>query len=125
MGDGYSKWEALQPAMLKWWIAAERGLETGQSKLALILDQTTTCAQHFPEGLLMSHMLCRTSFANFFPSIDMARLALTQWTRSAPQNNIDGLAKVGDYYYCGLGVPNGGEKPMGIISWRQIHCHTQ
>lgn len=43
---------------------------------------------------------------NFFPSNDTARLALTQWTRSAAQNNVDALVKVGDYYYHGLGVPN-------------------
>lgn len=51
-------------------------------------------------------MLRRAGFANFFPSNDTARLALTQWTRSAAQNNVDALVKVGDYYYHGLGVPN-------------------
>jgi SEL1 protein len=51
-------------------------------------------------------MLRRTTFANFFPSNDTAKLALTQWTRSAAQNNIDALVKVGDYYYHGLGVPD-------------------
>jgi SEL1 protein len=50
--------------------------------------------------------LRRTTFANFFPSNDTAKLALTQWTRSAAQNNIDALVKVGDYYYHGLGVPD-------------------
>ena len=33
-----------------------------------------------------------------------ARLALTQWIRSAAQRNIDALVKVGDYYYHGLGL---------------------
>ncbi|TFY81441.1 hypothetical protein EWM64_g2573 [Hericium alpestre] len=33
-------------------------------------------------------------------------LALLQWTRSAAQNNVDALVKVGDYYYHGLGVPD-------------------
>ena len=51
-------------------------------------------------------LLSRTTFANFFPSNDTAKLALTQWTRSAAQNNIDALVKVGDYYYHGLGVPD-------------------
>jgi SEL1 protein len=51
-------------------------------------------------------MLRRAGFANFFPSNDTARLALTQWTRSAAQNNVDALVKVGDYYYQGLGVPD-------------------
>jgi TPR repeat protein len=48
-------------------------------------------------------MLHRT---NLLPSNDTARLALTQWTRSAAQNNVDALVKVGDYYYHGLGVPD-------------------
>ena len=34
----------------------------------------------------------------------MARLALTHWRRSAAQNNLDALVKVGDYYYHGLGI---------------------
>lgn len=38
------------------------------------------------------------------PSNDTARLALTQWIRSASQRNVDALVKVGDYYYHGLGV---------------------
>lgn len=33
-----------------------------------------------------------------------ARVALTQWTRSAAQRNVDALIKVGDYYFYGLGV---------------------
>ncbi|KAI0272118.1 hypothetical protein BGY98DRAFT_1002630 [Russula aff. rugulosa BPL654] len=82
-----------QLAMLKWWIAAERGHEIGQNNLAFVLDQD-------------KDMLHRTTFANFFPSNDTAKLALTQWTRSAAQNNIDALVKVGDYYYHGLGVPD-------------------
>lgn len=40
------------------------------------------------------------------PSNDTAQLALTQWTRSAAQRNVDALVKVGDYYYHGLGVPD-------------------
>jgi len=96
--EGEEAWEmgtssGKQLAMLKWWIAAERGIEIGQNNLAFILDQDKS-------------MLRRTSFANFFPSNDTARLALTQWTRSAAQNNVDALVKVGDYYYHGLGVPN-------------------
>ena len=32
------------------------------------------------------------------------RLALAYWTRSAAQDNVDALVKMGDYYYAGLGV---------------------
>ncbi|KAH9956533.1 hypothetical protein BC827DRAFT_1261800 [Russula dissimulans] len=96
--EGEEAWEAgtqsgKQLAMLKWWIAAERGVEIGQNNLAFILDQDKS-------------MLRRTGYTNFFPSNDTARLALTHWTRSAAQNNVDALVKVGDYYYNGLGVPD-------------------
>ncbi|KAH9050948.1 hypothetical protein EDB83DRAFT_2317047 [Lactarius deliciosus] len=86
-----------------WRVVAERGSwdedliregedawETGQNNLAFILDQDKS-------------MLHRT---DLLPSNDTARLALTQWTRSAAQNNVDALVKVGDYYYHGLGVPD-------------------
>lgn len=42
--EGEGAWETGTPsgkqlAMLKWWIAAERGVEIGQNNLAFILDQ--------------------------------------------------------------------------------------
>jgi len=46
-----------------------------------------------------------TRFSLTKPSNDSAALALTHWTRSAAQRNIDALVKVADYYYHGLGVP--------------------
>jgi SEL1 protein len=45
-----------------------------------------------------------TRFSPITPSENIAKLALTQWTRAAAQRNIDALVKVGDYYYHGLGV---------------------
>lgn len=50
-------------------------------------------------------MLRLTRFSPTKPSKDTARLALTQWTRSAAQRNVDALVKVGDYHYHGLGDP--------------------
>ncbi|KAJ7106038.1 hypothetical protein C8R43DRAFT_1165340 [Mycena crocata] len=78
-------------AMLKWWIAAERGSEAAQNNLAHVLDQDKS-------------VLRLTRFSPTTPSNETARLALTQWTRAAAQRNIDALVKVGDYYYHGLGV---------------------
>ncbi|KAF7315131.1 Ubiquitin-protein ligase [Mycena indigotica] len=78
-------------AMLKWWIAAERGSEIAQNNIAHILDQDRS-------------ILRLTRFSPNTPSNETARLALTQWTRAAAQRNIDALVKVGDYYYHGLGV---------------------
>ncbi|CAK5282409.1 unnamed protein product [Mycena citricolor] len=78
-------------AMLKWWIAAERGSEIAQNNLAHVLDQDRS-------------ILRLTRFSPNTPSNETARLALSQWTRAAAQRNIDALVKVGDYYYHGLGV---------------------
>ncbi|GLB37757.1 putative protein with sel1-like repeats [Lyophyllum shimeji] len=83
--------QGKETAILKWWIAAERGSEIAQNNLAYILDQDKS-------------ILRLTRFSPMTPSNDTARLALTQWTRAAAQRNIDALVKVGDYYYHGLGV---------------------
>lgn len=94
-------------AMLKWWIAAERGSEIAQNNLAHVWDQgivpspfTYLLLKRFPD----KSVLRLTRFAPTNPSNETARLALTQWTRAAAQRNIDALVKVGDYYYHGLGV---------------------
>lgn len=55
------------------------------------------------------------------PSNDTARLALTQWTRSAAQRNVDALVKVGDYYYHGLGVA---DEPQDI-RWEKAAAYYQ
>ncbi|THU78924.1 HCP-like protein [Dendrothele bispora CBS 962.96] len=83
-------------AILKWWIAAERGSEIAQNNLAYVLDQDRS-------------MLRLTRFSPITPSNDTARLALTQWIRAAGQRNIDALVKVADYYYHGLGIPEESE----------------
>lgn len=96
-------------AMLKWWIAAERGSEIAQNNLAFVLDQglsslitqLVSMSDHRPD----KSILRLTRFSPSVPSNDTARLALTQWTRSAAQRNVDALVKVGDYYYHGLGDP--------------------
>ncbi|KAA1470562.1 HCP-like protein [Dentipellis sp. KUC8613] len=96
--DGERDWDTgtavgKENAMLRWWIAAERGYEMAQNNLAYVLDQDKS-------------VLKDPRFTSFSPSNDTARLALTQWIRSAAQNNVDALVKVGDYYYHGLGVPD-------------------
>lgn len=62
-----------------------------------------------------------TRFAPISPSNDTARLALTQWIRSAAQRNVDSLVKVGDYYYHGLGVP---EEPE-TVRWEKAAGYYQ
>jgi SEL1 protein len=95
-------------AILKWWVAAERGSEVAQNNLAYVLDQDRS-------------MLRLTRFAPIEASNDTALLALTQWTRSAAQQNIDALVKVGDYYYHGLGVPDEPE----VLRWEKAAKYYQ
>jgi len=95
-------------AMLRWWMAAERGIEAAQNNLAFVLDQDKS-------------ILRFTRFAPISPSNDTARLALTQWTRSAAQRNVDALVKVGDYYYHGLGVPDEPES----VRWEKAAGYYQ
>ncbi|KAH9941922.1 HCP-like protein [Amylocystis lapponica] len=97
-----------EAAMLRWWIAAERGFEVAQNNLAFVLDQDKS-------------ILRFTRFAPTSPSNDTARLALTQWTRSAAQRNVDALVKVGDYYYHGLGVPDEAEE----VRWEKAAGYYQ
>lgn len=99
--------QSKETAMLKWWIAAERGFEIAQNNLAYVLDQGSCLLYE----LLVSHsseidksILRLTRFSPIVPSNDSAQLALTQWIRAAAQRNVDALVKVGDYYYHGLGV---------------------
>lgn len=99
---------ASEMAMLRWWIAAERGFEVAQNNLAYVLDQDKS-------------ILRFTRFAPISPSNDTARLALTQWTRSAAQRNVDALVKVGDYYYHGLGVPDEPEE----VRWEKAAGYYQ
>ncbi|KAH9856024.1 HCP-like protein [Lenzites betulinus] len=95
-------------AMLRWWVAAERGYEVAQNNLAFVLDQDKS-------------ILRFTRFAPHSPSNDTARLALTQWIRSAAQRNVDALVKVGDYYYHGLGVPDEPES----VRWEKAAGYYQ
>lgn len=118
MREGEALWKlgtdnAKEAAILRWWIASERGFEAAQNNLAYILDQGnlplhfwhfTTTKMRMPS--LDKSILRLTRFAPSVPSNGTARLALTQWTRSAAQRNVDALVKVGDYYYHGLGVPD-------------------
>ena len=131
--EGEAKWrigtnKAKEEAMLRWWIAAERGVECAQNNLAYILDQGK-----WRHSNLSSTPLCLNTvvysdrsilrFTRFAPppSNDTARLALTQWSRSAAQRNVDALVKVGDYYYHGLGVP---DEPVSV-RWEKAAAYYQ
>lgn len=71
-------------AMVKWLIAAEMGSEIGQNNIAFLLDQG--------KGV----ELFETPTGR---SVD--ELAMRYWVRSAAQDNVDAMVKVGDLY-CAL-----------------------
>lgn len=85
-----------ETALLGFWMMAERGYEVAQNNVAYILDRDKRRLR-LPKEKLESK------------SYD--RLALTHWTRSAAQDNIDALVKMGDYYLSGIGSHSGESQP--------------
>ncbi|EJD40278.1 HCP-like protein [Auricularia subglabra TFB-10046 SS5] len=94
LGEAENLWfrEDRDGALLRWYLAAERGYESAQNNLAYVLDQDKNSLRDTPFATPVSN--------------DTARTALKFWMRSSAQRNIDALVKVGDYYYHGLGVPD-------------------
>ncbi|TKA54602.1 hypothetical protein B0A53_03009 [Rhodotorula sp. CCFEE 5036] len=89
----------LRTALLGYWMMAERGYEVAQSNVAWILDSDKKRLR-----LPILDAPPRTAT----PAVrQLDRLALTYWTRSAAQDNVDALVKMGDYYYAGLGTEDG------------------
>ncbi|KAK4178640.1 hypothetical protein QBC36DRAFT_324253 [Triangularia setosa] len=82
-------------ALLEYLGAAEQGYEKAQNNVAYMLD---------PEQSLLEipQWLYRRALKS--PLLRNPRLALTYWTRSARQGNIDSLVKMGDYYLYGIGA---------------------
>ncbi len=65
-------------AMLGWWIAGEMGYEVAQNNVAFLLDQGVGI------GLLDKR--------------NGSDAALRHWVRSAAQDNVDAIVKVGDLH---------------------------
>ena len=53
------------------------------------------------------------------------RLVLIFWTRSAAQDNVDALVKMGDYYLKGIGVPSGIPQPEKAAACYASAANTQ
>ncbi|GAA5831897.1 hypothetical protein JCM11251_003924 [Rhodosporidiobolus azoricus] len=86
-------------ALLGYWMMAERGYEAAQNNVAWLLDREKTRI-HLP-------LLDSVSPSPSPATKQLDRLALAYWTRSAAQDNVDALVKMGDYYYAGLGTEDG------------------
>lgn len=85
-----------QRALIHYLIAAEQGSENSQANVAWLLDQSK------PRWSPIAWLASLQQSARI--AIGDAALALMYWTRSAKQNNIDSLVKMGDYYLSGLGT---------------------
>ncbi|MBW0464846.1 hypothetical protein O181_004561 [Austropuccinia psidii MF-1] len=96
-------------ALLGFWMMAERGYEVAQNNVAYLLDR-------HKKGIRLPKEW------NSNNSTD--RLALTYWTRSAAQDNIDALVKMGDYYLHGYGTISGQPQPEKAAACYQTATNT-
>lgn len=87
----------LQKALVAYMMAAEQGSENAQANVAYLLDQTRP---RYSIPALVPQLFRKAKNV-----VGDAALALIYWTRSAKQQNIDSLVKMGDYYLDGIGAP--------------------
>ncbi|KAI9609333.1 hypothetical protein H4Q26_007283 [Puccinia striiformis f. sp. tritici PST-130] len=96
-------------ALLGFLMMAERGYEVAQNNVAYILDR------HKKRLRLPKERTAGNA---------TDRLALTYWTRSAAQDNIDALVKMGDYYLDGFGTSSGLPQPEKAAACYQTATNT-
>ncbi|KAH7018370.1 ER membrane protein [Microdochium trichocladiopsis] len=82
-------------ALIDYVMAAEQGYERAQNNVAWMLDETQS---RLPLPAWLHRPAPKSSI------LQNPALALIYWTRSAIQNNIDSLVKMGDYYLNGIGT---------------------
>lgn len=96
-------------ALVGFLMMAERGYEVAQNNVAYMLDRHKKRFR-LPQEWLSNNMT--------------DRLALTYWTRSAAQDNIDALVKMGDYYLNGCGTASGQARPEKAAACYQTATNT-
>ena len=93
----------LETAMIYSMMAAEQGYESAQANVAYILDEQISALSTALSSVLSPFPRSQKT-ASPRSTLHNATLALIYWTRSAKQNNIDSLLKMGDYYLSGHGT---------------------
>lgn len=83
-----------QKAVVGYLMAAEQGSENSQANVAWLLDQSVSKWSFLRWIGKGGERAKRRLFGD-------TRLELIHWTRSARQNNVDSLVKMGDYYLAG------------------------
>ncbi|OQN96321.1 hypothetical protein B0A48_17577 [Cryoendolithus antarcticus] len=107
-------------ALLVYLLAAEQGSENAQANVAWLLDHTPP--QWSPLTYLLSWL---GSSSRSESATSDANLALTHYTRSAKQNNIDSLVKTGDYHLSGLGLASSLPSPETAAACYAAATETQ
>jgi SEL1 protein len=116
-------------ALLGYWMMAERGYEVAQNNIAWIFDRGASWLNvlHWsslrPQRTEKQKMRIPLLDKNA-STIPTDRLALTFWTRSAAQDNVDALVKMGDYYLKGVGVAAGRPQPEKAAACYQSAAST-
>jgi SEL1 protein len=93
----------LETAMIYSMMAAEQGYESAQANVAYILDEQTSGLSTALSSALPFRLQAQQA-SSPRSILHNAALALVYWTRSAKQNNVDSLLKMGDYYLLGQGT---------------------
>ncbi|BFZ63987.1 ERAD-associated protein [Saitoella coloradoensis] len=90
----------LAGAIVYYMMAAEQGYEVGQANAAFLLDGDKTMLD--PKAFLKTRSLTKVPK---HPRLE--KLALTYFSQSAHQSNVDSMVKMGDYFLHGFGLsPN-------------------
>jgi SEL1 protein len=77
-------------AMVGWFVAGEMGSEAAQNNLAYLLDRGTG------RQVLMGKSGNESTTVESKGRVN--EMAMRWWIRSAAQDNVDAMVKVGDYY---------------------------
>lgn len=92
LGEAEKAWQRGEEgnAMVGWWIAGEMGMEIGQNNLGWLLEK----------GIGLDLLLPSEDDEDIAIELDEKanQAALMHWVRSAAQDNVDAMVKVGDYY---------------------------
>ena len=92
-----------EKALLGWWIAAEMGHEAGQNNVAFALERGVGKDAAWVQDAVKAggvehwHGAKEVSVAEGTGK-QVGQVGLEMWTRSAAQDNVDAMVKVGDYY---------------------------
>lgn len=77
-------------ALLGWWIAAEMGYEAGQNNVAYYLSKNAGAGRALEGRSEESEVVSKAS--------GWKEKEVGLWVRSAAQDNVDAMVKVGDYF---------------------------